>query len=187
MFVGWKTGVIKVTERSRRIFGMALIGYLIFSLVNVVASFMGVGSGWGFGGSGLLGIAISLFAVGLASYSLAVDFDTIDRAVAAGAPEKYSWLLGHGLIVSLGLALPRDAAPAGPDARLTVAPAARPTDSPVAQAVQLELQRVVDRWRQLPLDHALRALPAVRELVDRSPRSAPAPVRPSRPTWAPAW
>ena len=37
----------------------------------------------------------------------------------------------------------------------------------MAQAVQLELQRVVDRWRQLPLDHALRALPAVRELVDR--------------------
>ena len=101
MFVGWKTGVIKVTERSRRIFGMALIGYLIFSLVNVAASFLGVGGGWGFGGSGLFGIAISLFAVGLASYSLAVDFDTIDRAVAAGAPEKYSWLLGHGLIVSL--------------------------------------------------------------------------------------
>ena len=37
----------------------------------------------------------------------------------------------------------------------------------MAQTVQLELQRVVDRWRQLPLDHALRALPAVRELVDR--------------------
>jgi uncharacterized YccA/Bax inhibitor family protein len=101
MFVGWKTGVIKVTERSRRIFGMAMIGYLIFALVNVVASFMGVGGGWGFGGSGLLGIVISLFAVGLASYSLAIDFDTIDRAVAAGAPERYSWLLGHGLIVSV--------------------------------------------------------------------------------------
>ncbi len=37
----------------------------------------------------------------------------------------------------------------------------------MAQDVQLELQRVVDRWRQLPLDHALRCLPAVRERVDR--------------------
>jgi len=37
----------------------------------------------------------------------------------------------------------------------------------VAQDVQLELQRVVDRWRQLPLDSALRCLPAVRERVDR--------------------
>ena len=32
---------------------------------------------------------------------LALDFDSIDRAIAAGAPEKYSWLLAHGLIVTL--------------------------------------------------------------------------------------
>lgn len=101
MFVAWKVGIIKVTDRSRRIFGMAIIGYLMFSLVNVVAAFMGVGAGWGIGGNGMLGIGISVFAVGLASYSLAINFDTIDRAVAAELPERYSWLLGHGLIVSL--------------------------------------------------------------------------------------
>lgn len=101
MFVAWKVGIIKVTDRSRRIFGMAIIGYLMFSLVNLVAAFMGVGGGWGIGGNGMLGIGISIFAVGLASYSLAINFDTIDRAVAAELPERYSWLLGHGLIVSL--------------------------------------------------------------------------------------
>ncbi len=37
----------------------------------------------------------------------------------------------------------------------------------MAQDVQLELQRVVDRWRQLPIDSALRCLPAVRERVGR--------------------
>ncbi len=102
MFLGWKFGLIKVTDRSRRIFGMAIMGYLLFSLVNVAASFMGVGDGWGFGGkSGLLGIGISVLGVGLASYSLAIDFDSVDRAVAAQLPEKYSWLLAHGLIVTL--------------------------------------------------------------------------------------
>jgi uncharacterized YccA/Bax inhibitor family protein len=101
MFAGWKFGIIRVTEKSRRIFGLALMGYLLFAIVNVIASFMGVGDGWGFGGSGLLGIGISIFAVGLASYSLAIDFDTIQRAVNAEVPEKYSWLLAHGLIVSL--------------------------------------------------------------------------------------
>lgn len=101
MFLAWKFGIIKVTARSRRIFGMAIIGYLLFSLVNVVAAFMGVGSGFGFGGSGMLGIGLSVLGVGLASYSLAIDFDSIDRAVAAGVPEKYSWLMAHGLIVSL--------------------------------------------------------------------------------------
>ena len=101
MFLGWKFGLIKVTDRSRRIFGMAIVGYLLFGLVNVVAAFMGVGSGFGFGGTGPMGIAISVLGVGLASYSLAIDFDSVDRAVKAQMPVKYSWLLAHGLIVTL--------------------------------------------------------------------------------------
>jgi uncharacterized YccA/Bax inhibitor family protein len=101
MFAGYRFGLIKVTSRSRRIFGMMLVGYLLFSLVNVVALMFGWTSGWGFGGSGLLGIGISLLGVGLAAYSLAVDFDDIQNAVRAGLPEKYSWLLAHGLIVTL--------------------------------------------------------------------------------------
>ncbi len=101
MFLGYKVGIIKVTSKSRRIFSMAIMGYLLFSLVNVVALLFGWTSGWGFGGSGLLGIGISVLGVGLASYSLAIDFDSVDGAVKAGVPEKYSWLLAHGLIVSL--------------------------------------------------------------------------------------
>ncbi|MDQ1536736.1 MAG: hypothetical protein QOE58_1129 [Actinomycetota bacterium] len=102
MFLAWRFGIIKVTDKSRRIFGMALMGYVLFGLVNVIASFMGVGDNWGFGGkNGRLGIGISVLGVGLASYSLAIDFDSVDRAVAAKMPEKYSWLLAHGLIVTL--------------------------------------------------------------------------------------
>jgi uncharacterized YccA/Bax inhibitor family protein len=101
MFVGWKLGIIKVTDRSRRIFGMAVIGYLLFGLVNLVVAMTGHGGGFGIGGSGLVGIGISVLGVGLASYSLAIDFDSVDRAVTAGLPEKYSWLMAHGLIVSL--------------------------------------------------------------------------------------
>ena len=101
MFLGYKMGIIKVTSRSRRIFGMALMGYLLFSLVNVLGLFLGWTSGWGFGGSGMLGIGISILGVGLASYSLAVDFDSVEQGVRMGAPEKYSWLFAHGIIVSL--------------------------------------------------------------------------------------
>jgi uncharacterized YccA/Bax inhibitor family protein len=100
MFIAWKSGFIKVTSKSRRIFGMMAMGYLVFLLVNIGASFLGFGDGWGIYG-GPLGVIISLFGVGMASYSLAVDFDSIDRAVRGGAPEKYSWLLGHGLVASL--------------------------------------------------------------------------------------
>ena len=101
MLLGYKSGLIKVTDKSRRIFGMAIMGYLLFGLVNVFAAFMGVGQGWGFGGSGFMGIAISLLGVGLASYSLAIDFDSVDRAIKAQLPENYSWLLAHGFIVTL--------------------------------------------------------------------------------------
>lgn len=100
MFLAWKIGFIKVTSKSRRIFGMMAMGYLVFLLVNVGASFMGFGDGWGvYGGS--FGWLIALLGVAMAAYSLAVDFDSVDRAVSSGAPEKYSWLMGHGLVASL--------------------------------------------------------------------------------------
>lgn len=100
MFIGWKMGFIRVTSKSRRIFGMVAMGYLVFLLVNIGASFLGFGDGWGIYG-GQFGWLIALLGVALASYSLAVDFDSVDRAVSGGAPEKYSWLLGHGLVASL--------------------------------------------------------------------------------------
>ena len=99
MFLAWKVGFIKVTSKSRRIFGMMAMGYMVFMLINVALSMTGVGSV--FAGGGILPIVISLFGVALASYSLAINFDSIDKAVGAGAPEKYSWLLGHGLVASL--------------------------------------------------------------------------------------
>ena len=100
MLIAYKTGIIKVTEKFRRIVTMAVIGYAIFALINLGYALFS-GTPFGIGGSGPLGIGISLFAIGLASAMLALDFDSIDRAIAAGAPEKYSWLLAHGLIVTL--------------------------------------------------------------------------------------
>ena len=102
MFLAYKTGLIKVTAKFRRIVTMMIFGYAIFAVINFLyAAFVPGSPQFGFGGSGALGIGISLFAVGLASVSLALDFDMIDRAIATGAPQKYSWLLAHGLIVTV--------------------------------------------------------------------------------------
>ena len=100
MLVAYKTGLIKVTEKFRRMVVMAVIGYAIFALVNLVYALVAQ-QPFGLGGTGILGFGISIFAIGLASLMLAVDFDSIDRAIAAGAPQKYSWLLAHGLVVTL--------------------------------------------------------------------------------------
>jgi uncharacterized YccA/Bax inhibitor family protein len=100
MFLAYKTGLIKVTSKFRRVMTMALIGYAIFAVVNVIYSLV-TNTPFGIGGSGWLGIGISLFAVGLAALTLALDFDSIDYAIRTGAPRTYSWLLAHGLIVTL--------------------------------------------------------------------------------------
>lgn len=100
MFLAYKFGLIKVTAKFRRIVTMMIFGYAIFALVNVGYALI-TNTPFGIGGTGTFGILISLFAVGLASLSLALDFDSIDYAVRTGAPQKYSWLLAHGLIVTL--------------------------------------------------------------------------------------
>ncbi|HEX5524544.1 MAG TPA: hypothetical protein VFX53_13930 [Pedococcus sp.] len=40
-----------------------------------------------------------------------------------------------------------------------------PATSPVPQGVSDELRRVVRRWQQLPLDHALSCMPALRRVL----------------------
>ena len=100
MLVAYKAGVVKVTEKFRRVVTFAVMGYAIFALFNFLYAWIG-NHPFGLGGTGMLGFGISIFAIGLASLMLAVDFDSIDRAVAAGAPQKYSWLLAHGLVVTL--------------------------------------------------------------------------------------
>jgi uncharacterized YccA/Bax inhibitor family protein len=100
MFLAYKFGLIKVTAKFRRIMTMMIFGYVIFAIANFIFA-MVTNSQFGFGEAGGLGIAISLFAVGLASFTLALDFDSIEGAIRSGAPQKYSWLLAHGLIVTL--------------------------------------------------------------------------------------
>jgi uncharacterized YccA/Bax inhibitor family protein len=101
MLVAYKVGLIKVNDKFRRIMGFALIGYFFVAMASLVGAFFGVGGGFGFYGAGALGILLCIAGVGLAAVTLALDFDSIDRMVAAGAPAKTAWLLGFGLLVTL--------------------------------------------------------------------------------------
>lgn len=100
MLFAYKTGLVKVSDKFRRMMTFAIIGYAAFALVNFIYA-MVTSTPFGIGGTGALGIGISLFATGLAAFTLALDFDSIDKAISSGAPQKYSWLLAHGLIVTL--------------------------------------------------------------------------------------
>ena len=98
----FRSGRVRVTPRFTRWLLFAMVGYLVFSVVNIVLMFANVGSGeFGPLRSGPIGIIVGLIAVGLASASLIVDFDTIQRGVRNGVPAKYAWKAAFALMVTL--------------------------------------------------------------------------------------
>ena len=97
----FKSGIIKVDAKFTRMMLVAMVSYLVIAVISLIAAFMGVGGGWGFYGVGGLGILLALFGVGLASFSLMLDFQSIRQAISLGLPEKESWRLAFGLTVTL--------------------------------------------------------------------------------------
>lgn len=95
------TRIIKVTGRFKTMMMGAMLAYLGIAVVSLISSFFGVGGGWGFYGVGGLGLLLCIAGVALASFSLALDFDAIEQAVAAGVPERESWRASLGLVVTL--------------------------------------------------------------------------------------
>jgi uncharacterized YccA/Bax inhibitor family protein len=96
----YKSGRVRATPKFRRTVLIAMGGYLVFCLVNLVVMLFGGGGDFGLR-QGPLGIAVGLFAVGLAAAMLILDFDFAEQGVRNGLPERYSWLAAFGLVVTL--------------------------------------------------------------------------------------
>lgn len=96
----FKSGKVRVTPKFNKILLIGLVGYGIFSLVNLLLVVTGVLDGWGMRG-GTMGIIIGLVAVGLASMALVQDFDMAATGVKNGIPKKYAWSAAFGLMVTL--------------------------------------------------------------------------------------
>jgi uncharacterized YccA/Bax inhibitor family protein len=96
----YKSGRVRVTPKFQRTVLIAMGGYLIFALVNMVVRLSGHGGDFGLQ-QGAFGIAIGVFAIGLAAAMLILDFDFAEQGVKNGLPERYSWLAAFGLVVTL--------------------------------------------------------------------------------------
>ncbi|WP_372594381.1 Bax inhibitor-1/YccA family protein [Actinotalea sp.] len=97
----YASGKVRVTPKFTRFLMISMVGYLLFSLLNFGLSFFVASAGFGPLRNGWIGIAVGLFAVGLATMSLIVDFDSIKRGVQQGVPVRYAWSAAFGLIVTL--------------------------------------------------------------------------------------
>ncbi len=91
MLFAYRSGKIRVTPKFTRIMLGALVGYFFLGIITIFTGFPG----------GSTGILIGLAGVGLASFFLVLDFDQIEKGIAAGAPEQESWRAAFGLMVTV--------------------------------------------------------------------------------------
>jgi uncharacterized YccA/Bax inhibitor family protein len=91
ILVAYRSGKIRVTPKFTRIMLGALMGYFVFGLITLFTGFPG----------GSTGFLIAVAGVALATFFLVLDFDQIERAIAAGAPQQESWRMAFGLMVTI--------------------------------------------------------------------------------------
>jgi len=101
VLVMYRNGTLRATPQFTRTLIGAAIGYFILGLVSLIASFFGVGQGYGFYGVSGLGLLLAVAGVALASLFLVLDFDQIQKGVNAGVAEKESWRASFGLMVTI--------------------------------------------------------------------------------------
>ncbi|CAB4868358.1 unannotated protein [freshwater metagenome] len=87
----YRSGKIRVTPKFTRIMIGALVGYMVFGLITLFTGFPG----------GSTGTLIAVAGVALATFFLVLDFDQIEKTIAAGAPRNESWRSAFGLMVTL--------------------------------------------------------------------------------------
>jgi uncharacterized YccA/Bax inhibitor family protein len=101
------SGKVRASAKATKIFLVAMIGYLVFSLINVGLMVFGVNNDpWGlltgvtlFGIP--LGVLLGVFAVLLGAYSLVLDFDFIQKGAQNRIPKKYQWTGAFGVMVTV--------------------------------------------------------------------------------------
>jgi uncharacterized YccA/Bax inhibitor family protein len=100
MLVVYKTGAVRVTPRFQRWMMGALVGVLVLVLLRFVTGVF-FGDALGMNSGGFLSIVISLVIIGVAAFSLLLDFDQADRAVREGVPARFAWYIAFGLMTTL--------------------------------------------------------------------------------------
>ena len=100
MLVVYKTGAVRVTPRFTKWLIGAMFGVVILMIVNLVASFFTTG-GIGLRDGSPLAYLFSIVCIGVAAFSLLLDFDMADRAVRDGAPARFAWYIAFGLMTTL--------------------------------------------------------------------------------------
>jgi uncharacterized YccA/Bax inhibitor family protein len=101
MLMGYKAGWLQATAGLRKGLMIAMGGLMLFYVVVWIASMFGIHPPGFINGGGPLGIAFSLFVVGIASMSLILDFDIIESGSREGLEKYMEWYGAFALMVTL--------------------------------------------------------------------------------------
>ena len=98
--------IVRTSPRMNKIFFIVIIGYGLFSLVNLGLMLTGVSTDpWGLRSAEIFGIPLGVLLGGLAvllgAYSLVMDFEMTENGVKRGAPAKYEWSAAFGITVTI--------------------------------------------------------------------------------------
>jgi uncharacterized YccA/Bax inhibitor family protein len=100
MLIAYSSRLIRPTENFKLGVVAATGGIVLLYVATMVVGFFGVHIPYIYG-NGPIGIAFSLFVVGLAALNLVLDFDLIETAVNSGAPKYMEWYGAFGILVTL--------------------------------------------------------------------------------------
>jgi uncharacterized YccA/Bax inhibitor family protein len=90
---------IQVSDRMRKFVVAAMFGFVALSLLDLLL--MMFGASVGINGYGTVGLIASVVGLVIAVFMLLLDFDFIERGVAAGLPDSESWRAAFGLTVTI--------------------------------------------------------------------------------------
>jgi uncharacterized YccA/Bax inhibitor family protein len=90
---------IQVGTKFRKWVVAAMFGFVAISLLDLVLSMFN--SSFGFNSFGTMGLVSSFIGLGLGVLMLILDFDFVERGIAAGLPERESWRAAFGLAVTI--------------------------------------------------------------------------------------
>ena len=97
----YSTKRVRVSGKFIKVMMAAMISYMLIAVASLVGAIFGVGGGWGFYGVGGLGLLLCVAGVGLASFSLMLDFESIRQSIEYGVPKREAWRASFGLMVTL--------------------------------------------------------------------------------------
>lgn len=99
MLVAYRSGRLRATPRMARIVYGVLAGVVLISLTDLVIR-LTTGSHMPIiNDPSPLGILFSVVVLGVAALQFILDFDYIDRAIAARAPRREAWRAAFGLLI----------------------------------------------------------------------------------------